>query len=605
MIREIQSYFVDTADKLAVNAYYFYCQIKRLRNAFKLNRTPNRSNREFIIKYNNWLSNKTLERPVSNVEESQKNSWATTSVSLGIAVNANSISYLTQTLDAINEQTYPNFEVCIGLYGLSNDRSFAKLKVIIKNYRFSIKLSPIIHTENLAEAYNNIFDLGFGEYFFAMRPGDLLEPQCLEKMTEAIAQSKGAAVVYVDEGKINNANEKFAPNFKSSWNPDTFLSRNYLAAGVFFQASFYHQVGQFSLKYQCAYLYDLLLKISEKTDAIHHVSEVLFHKKIYLVGEQRVVEEKKALERAMLRRKVEAKVSISDKRKGTYLVRYPITQEDKISIIIPSRDQGAILNTCLSSIHHLTTYSNYEIVLIDNGSTEPDFFKVVGKWQNIFKDRLIVKRYDVPFNYSGINNYATKFATGDYFLFLNNDAEVLTNDWLQGMLEHAQREKVGAVGAKLLYPNNRIQHAGVILGLDGIASHSLSKIEDNDPRYTYIINSVSNYTALTAACMMVKKSIFNLVGGFDEKFEVDFNDYDLCLKLRSKGYFNVYVPHVVLYHHESYSRGNKQKTFSSLMRYRKERKMFVSNWKEYIENDPSYSRHLNKQSDRVYEPLLG
>ena len=604
MAQKLGTYIIDLVDKLAVNAYYFYCQLKQLKSIFKINRNPNRSHREFIIKYNNWLSNKTLERPSFGLAEKQKASWGKTSFSLGIAVHADNLSYLTYTLDAINQQNYPNFEVCIGLYGRHNERVFSKLKVIIKNYRFSIKLSPIIYTENLAEAYNHIFELGFGEYFLAMRPGDILEPQCFEKITERIALEDDVAIAYVDEGKINNALEKFAPSFKSSWNPDTFLSRNYLGAGVFFKSSLFHEVGQFSIKYQCSFLYDLLLKISEKSESIVHVSEVLFHKKIYLFGEKRIVEEKKALEMAMQRRKVAAKITVSDKRKGTYLVRYPIEKKEKISIIIPSRDQGSVLNTCLSSIHHLTTYQNYEIILIDNGSTETEFFKVVTKWQNTFKDKLIVKRYDQPFNYSGINNYATKFASGSYYLFLNNDAEILTNDWLEGMLEQAQRDKVGAVGAKLLYPNNRIQHAGVILGLDGIASHSLSKIEDNDPRYTYIINSITNYTALTAACMMVKKSLFDSVGGFDEKFEVDFNDYDLCLKIRSKGFFNVYVPHVVLYHHESYSRGNKQKTFKSLMRYRRERKMFVDNWKDYIENDPSYNPHLNKDSGHVYEPML-
>ena len=195
---------------------------------------------------------------------------------------------------------------------------------------------------------------------------------------------------------------------------------------------------------------------------------------------------------------------------------------------------------------------------------------------------------------------AAKEASGEFLLFLNNDIEVLTPDWMSGMLGQAQRSSTGAVGAKLLFPNDEIQHAGVFLGVDGVSTHPFAKAKEEESHYH--VNSIVNYSALTAACLMVKKDVFEEVNGFDEQFVVEFNDFDLCLKLVTAGYNNVYLPHVVLYHYESYSRGKKHKNLQGFMRYRNERNNFLDRWGKYIENDPSYNSNLHKDSDQIFQP---
>jgi GT2 family glycosyltransferase len=239
-----------------------------------------------------------------------------------------------------------------------------------------------------------------------------------------------------------------------------------------------------------------------------------------------------------------------------------------------------------------TTYQNFEIVLLDNNSSEKSFFDFVDKWKTKEPQRFKYVEAKVPFNFANLMNIGFKHADGDYIVLLNNDTEILSPDWLEGMIEQAQRPSVGVVGCKLLFPNNTIQHAGVVIGIGGIAGHVFIGMHRNGPGHLNMVNLINNYSAVTAACCMFRRDVFADLEGFDENYAVDYNDVDFCLRVRENGYNNVYLPHVELYHHESISRGHPYATKESLARHQKESEQFKAKWKKYISNDPCYSPHL-------------
>ncbi|MGL4883303.1 MAG: glycosyltransferase family 2 protein, partial [Waterburya sp.] len=276
-----------------------------------------------------------------------------------------------------------------------------------------------------------------------------------------------------------------------------------------------------------------------------------------------------------------------------YTVRYQIKEPKLVSIIIPTKDLADLLDVCLKSIFTKTTYPHYEVIIIDNGSTEAKTSKCFDYWQQQQGDRFQVYQYNIPFNYSQINNYGVEQAQGDYLLFLNNDTEVITPDWLEAMVEQAQRSSIGAVGSLLLYPDDTIQHAGVVLGIGGVAGHSHKHLPVNQPGYISQAVSINNYSALTAACLMCRRSVFEEVGGFEEQLAIAFNDVDFCLKIISRGYRNIYLPHVALYHYESKSRGYedtpaKQTRFAGEINYMRQK------WQELCDRDPCYNPNLTK-----------
>jgi GT2 family glycosyltransferase len=278
---------------------------------------------------------------------------------------------------------------------------------------------------------------------------------------------------------------------------------------------------------------------------------------------------------------------------GHHLVRYEITDYKKVSIIIPTRDLGEVLDRCLESIFTKTTYPNYEVIVIDNGSVQDYTFKVFSKWSSQEPGRFKCYRLDIPFNFSKINNYGVSQATGDYLLFLNNDTEVLNPDWMNAMVEQVQRPQIGAVGALLLFPDNTIQHAGVVMGLGGVAGHGYYAMESDIPGYFGNVVGFNNVSAVTGACLMCRREVFEKIGGFDEQLTVAYNDVDLCLKMLDKGYRNLYLPHVKLYHHESKSRGYED-TPEKKERLNRESKIIAGRWQKYIDNDPCYSPHLTR-----------
>ena len=341
------------------------------------------------------------------------------------------------------------------------------------------------------------------------------------------------------------------------------------------------------------------MRLTEKTENIFHIPKVLYHWRVHPDSTAKSLTSKsyatdsseKAVLDALSRRSELGKVL--PVTGGHHIVRYFIREFKLVSIIIPTRNLGHVLNQCLTSIFSRSTYPNYEVIVIDNGSDEVETLGIINQWRIREPKRFRSEVLNISFNYSKINNYAVSLSKGDYLLFLNNDTEIITNDWIEGMVEQAQRESIGAVGAFLLYPDNTIQHAGVVMGVGGVAGHSHKHYNSDSHGYFNQLKTVNNYSATTAACLMCRRDVFEHVGGFEEELKVAFNDVDLCLKFLEVGYRNICLPHVKMYHYESKSRGYED-TVEKQSRFIKEIQYMKSKWAKFISHDPCYSKNLTR-----------
>src|SRR6478672_266445 len=360
-----------------------------------------------------------------------------------------------------------------------------------------------------------------------------------------------------------------------------------------YRRSLVNKIGGFRVGYEGSQDYDLVLRITEKTKNIFHIPKILYHWSSHSESTASSLDTKgyatdaaqKAIVDALERRGEPGRViPVSG---GHHLVRYNIQDFKLVSIIIPTRNLGNILNNCLKSIFEKTEYPNYEVLVIDNGSDEPETLEIIKGWKLKEPNRFRCELLNIPFNYSKINNYAVQQTKGEYLLLLNNDTEVLTPDWINAMVEQAQRPSIGAVGALLLYPDRTIQHSGVVR-VGGVAGHSHKHYPYNAHGYFNQIQTVNNYSAVTAACLMCRREVFEAVGGLEETLTVAFNDVDFCLKIGKKGYRNICLPHVVLYHYESKSRGYED-TREKQARFTYEVTYMQRKWKDIIEHDPCYN----------------
>jgi GT2 family glycosyltransferase len=301
---------------------------------------------------------------------------------------------------------------------------------------------------------------------------------------------------------------------------------------------------------------------------------------------------KKALEQALLRRGMPVEVKYLTGLRG-YRIVYPVQEEPMVSIIIPSKDQTELLKNTVDSILNKTKYSRYEIIVLNNNSTSKGFQQFVTEYSTKYSNQFRCVEAHFPFNFSKLMNMGRKLAQGKMLLLLNNDVEVIHDDWLEIMVSYTQQKRIGAVGVKLLYPDDTIQHAGVIVGLGGIAGHTFVGMHQDEPGYFNYIQSTNNYSAVTAACLMVRADVYDAVGGMDEIFEVEYNDVDFCLRIQEAGYNNVYLPHVSLYHFESATRGHPHQSKSGYERHLKEMALFKERWQKIIDHDPYYNPNLN------------
>ncbi len=511
--------------------------------------------------------------------------------------------FLREAIESVINQVYPYWELCI-----ADDASTQPhVKNIVEEYAAKeTRIKVIIRTTNghISNASNSALEMATGEFIALLDHDDLLTPDALYEVALLLNRHPEADMIYSDEDKIDETNKVSSPYFKPDWCPDSFLSRMYTCHLGIYRRELVKKIGGFRVGYEGSQDYDLVLRLTEKTENIFHIPKILYHWRIHPQSAASGVEAKpyayiageKALMDALQRRGENGIISGLPGFPGLYRVRYKIEDYKRVSIIIPTRDLGNILNNCLKSIFEKTVYPNYEVIVIDNGSTENDTVQIIDYWKSKEHERFSCYPLNIEFNFSKINNYAVAKAKGDYLLFLNNDIEVITEDWIDAFVEQAQRPSIGAVGGLLLYPDKSIQHAGVVLGIGGVASHGHKKSPSTSPGYAGQLLTINNYSAITGACLMCRSEVYKAVGGFAEELAIAYNDVDFCLKLLGRGYRNIYLPHVVLYHHESKSRGSDD-TPKKLVRLTREAEYMKKKWGKILENDPCYNPNLTKSAD--------
>ncbi len=508
--------------------------------------------------------------------------------------------YLRAALDSVLDQIYPHWELCI-----ADDASTQPhVRAVLEEYQADprVKVAFRAHNGHICEASNTALALASSEFVALLDHDDVLTPDALFAVALLLNRSSDADFIYSDEDKIDELDRRSEPYFKPEWSPDSFLARMYTGHLAVFRRALVAAVGGFRPGFEGSQDYDLVLRITEQTPRIEHIPRILYHWRIHPesaaagAASKRYAFEagRRAIEEALARRDEPGRVEELPEA-GSYVVRYVIRDPAKVSIIVPTRDHADDVERCLSSIFARDSYPDFELLIVDNGSTERTALQAFERW-TAAQPRVRVLRHDVPFNFAEINNYAAAQAGGRYLLFLNNDTEVVTDDWLEALVEYAQRPSIGAAGAKLLYPDGTIQHAGVVTGIGGVAGHSHKYADATTGGYFNVLRTVNNYSAVTGACMMVRREVFERIGGFDEALAIAFNDVDFCLKARALGLYNVYLPHVVLYHHESKSRGAED-TPAKRARFDAERDLMLERWGSALAGDPHYSPHLSVTSE--------
>lgn len=505
--------------------------------------------------------------------------------------------YLKEVVDSVIAQTYGNWQLCLA-DGSEGDETGEFLR---RHYKKEIRISYKKLTENkgISENTNAAIKLAMGDYVMLCDHDDILSQDALFHIVKAITEQK-ADVIYTDEDKISmDGKHFFEPNFKPDFNLFRLRENNYICHIFAVRKELLEKVGMFCPEYDGAQDFDLILRCCEQAERIVHVPRALYHWRSHRNSTAADPQSKryafeagrKAVQAHYERMGIAARVEQTD-RPGWYRSHVKIEGEPLISIIIPNKDHIDDLELCVSSIETRSTWKNYEILVVENNSEQKETFAYYAELQNRYEN-VRVLNWRKEFNYSSINNFAVREARGEYLLFLNNDVEVLTPAWMEEMLQICQQQGVGITGAKLYYPDDTIQHAGVVLGLGGIAGHIMCKASREEVGYMGRMMSVQEISAVTAACMMVKTSVFHAVGGFDEELCVAFNDIDLCMKVRRHGEKVVFTPYAELYHYESKSRGLED-TPEKQLRFEKEMKCFRRKWeRELLKGDPYYSPNLS------------
>ena len=505
--------------------------------------------------------------------------------------------FLRQMLDSLVAQTYGGWELCIA-NGSPDDK---EMEAVLEEYE---KRDSRIRHENLkenlgiAENTNAAFRMAKGEFIGLLDHDDLLAPNALYEIALALEKNPEADVVYTDEDKVTtDLKEYFQPHLKPDFNLDLLRSNNYICHFFTVRREIVEQVGGFRKEFDGAQDYDFIFRCTEEARKILHIPEILYHWRTHKestadnpASKMYAFEAgKRAIEAHLKRTGTDGEVSHTPDL-GFYRVKYPVKGEPLISIIIPNKDEKESLEACLKSIWEKTTYKNYEIIVVENNSTSDEIFQY---YKEISQKGVRLLRWKKEFNYSAINNFGAAHAKGEFLLFLNNDVTVITPDWLTELAGLCQRKEVGAAGVKLLYPDNTIQHAGCVIGIGGIAGHMFVDMPANRTGYLHKASLLQDMSAVTAACMIMKKQVFDQVGGFTEELAVAFNDVDLCLKINKAGSLVVYDPYVQLYHMESKTRGAEDSK-EKVRRFQTEIEYMRCHWLDILKNgDPYYNKNLS------------
>jgi GT2 family glycosyltransferase len=514
------------------------------------------------------------------------------------------INFLNEMIESVINQTYQNWELCLAD---GSDREHDEVEKRCREYMDKddrIVYKRLEKNEGIAGNTNRCYEMATGEYIGLFDHDDVLHPAALYEYVKVINE-KDADYIYCDETtfKGDSIDNMITLHFKPDFAPDNLRANNYICHFSVFSRHLLEGTELFRSGFDGSQDHDMILRLTSNAKNIVHVPKLLYYWRSHKASVASDISAKPYAIAA-------AKGAVADhltkcgyknfEIKSTrafetiFEIKYEIQSEDKISILIPNKDHVDDLRRCLDSIRERSTYDNYEIIVIENNSEDKatfDYYKTLEEQENV---KIVT--YEGEFNYSRINNYGEKFATGKYLLLLNNDTQIITMNWLEAMLMYAQRPDVGAVGAKLYYGDKTIQHAGVVIGLGAhrTAGHTHYKINYDNLGYMGKLCYAQNVSAVTGACLMVKKSLYDELGGLDESFKIALNDVDFCLRLREKGLLNVFTPFAELYHFESVSRGIDVVDEAKAKRYEEESEHFRTKWREVLEKgDPYYNPNFS------------
>lgn len=574
--------------------------------------------KEKVIKdnYENWYKYHKRSRGILELQKKENFKYEP-KFSIVIPLYKTPTIYFKELMNSLITQTYSNWEICL------SDGSGKDTKLTSTLEKYSLKDTRIKYVTSdiplgISENTNKALALATGDYIALVDHDDLVTPDALYELVKAINLDFEIDVIYSDEDKVAmDGKTLFAPHFKSDYNLDLLRSMNYICHLFVVKKQIIDQVGGFLEEYDGAQDYDFIFRCTEKAKKIHHIPRILYHWRAHIDSTAESPESKlyafesgkKAIEDHYSRVGIKAKV-FHGPFYGLYRTKYEIKGNPLISIIIPNKDHIDDLEKCIYSIESKSKYRNFEFIIVENNSTQTETFEYYKKLE-LSNPKVKVVYYKGDFNYSSINNYGSDFANGEFILLLNNDTEIINQDCLEEMLGYCSREDVGIVGARLYYEDDTIQHAGVVMGFGGIAGHTFVGASKYDIGYFSRIICAQNYSAVTAACMMTKKSIFKEIGGLSTELKVAFNDIDYCMKVREIGKLVVYNPYAELYHYESKSRGLED-TPEKMERFNNEIAIFREKWKNVLKNvDPYYNVNLtlekadfslknNKNSFEIY-----
>lgn len=549
--------------------------------------------------YQKWIEKN--EPTEEELEQQRKTKFALEpKISILVPMYNTPYKFFKELVECLIHQTYSNWELCLADGSPEQDDSLKE--IYEQDARIQYKF--LGENKGIAGNTNECIKLATGDFIALFDHDDLLPIFSLYEVVKCINEHPEVEFIYTDEDKITTLEEpRFNPHFKPDFSLDFLRANNYICHFSVFKKELMDKLEGERGKYDGAQDFDIILRVSELTKHIVHIPKVLYHWRVHPNSTAQAEVESKPyafeagipaiqdhLDRMGLKATVEHGASL-----GTYRVRYQLEGNPKVSIVIPNKDEKETLKTCVESILEKTTYENYEIVIVENNSETEEIFAYYKELEE--NEKIKVVRYEEKgFNYSKIINLGVKSSDGEFIVQLNNDTEIETEDWLEDMLGFCSREDVGAVGVKLFYPDNTIQHAGIVFGVDRVATHLFRGLPRHIPGYFARESSIQDFSAVTGACMMVKRSTFEEVGYMDEDMPVAFNDLDFCLKIREMGKLIVYDPFVTVIHYESKTRGYED-TPEKVARFEAEIAKFQKKWKKiYEEGDPYYNPNFSLNS---------
>lgn len=519
-------------------------------------------------------------------------------ISIAVPAYQTPVEFLRQMIESLIVQTYSNWELCIVNASPDNE----EMQKVLAEYSAGdsrVRFCNLKENLGIAENTNRAFAMTKGEFVGLLDHDDLLAPNALYEIVKILQDHPQADALYTDEDKVTTGlDEHFQPHLKPDFNLDLLRSNNYICHFFVVRKSIVEKAGGFRKEFDGAQDYDFIFRCTENAGEVLHVPEILYHWRTHKAStadnpasKMYAFEAgKRAIEAHLERTGTKGEVSHTQDL-GFYRVKYPVQGKPLVSVIIPNKDEKETLQTCLEMLEKNTGYQNFEIIIVENNSTTDEIFRYYKELSGNRKIHLL--RWGKEFNYSAINNFAVAHAKGEYLLFLNNDVKSINSDWLEEMLGVCQRPEVGGVGAKLIYPDNTIQHAGCVIGMGGIAGHMFVDMPADRTGYLHKASLLQDMSAVTAACLLMKKEVFEQAGGFTEELAVAFNDVDLCLKVRKNGYLIVYDPYAKLYHMESKTRGAEDSK-EKVRRFQTEIEYMRCHWIDILKNgDPCYNKNLS------------